>query len=327
MKHSQVEIFKLENDQTVFQVRFDNETVWLSQKQMSELFDKDSDTIGLHLKNIFSEKELEEDSTTELFSVVQKEGKRNVKRNIKHYNLDAIISVGYRVNSKRGTQFRQWATQRLKDYLVEGVAINERRLAQKNKEIQVLHDGIRILSRAIEQQATENRSFRWLQQFSLGLQLLDDYDHERLDDKGLNAKQAVYPDLEAYMRLVNQMREEFQSDVFGKEKDQGFSSAVSQIRQGFGGLDVYPTIEEKAVMLLYLIVKNHAFVDGNKRIAAACFLLFLEENDQLYLDNGQTIISSEALASLTLFVASSKAEEMETVKRLLMSVLNRKLKS
>ena len=234
MRENQLEIFKTENDQIIVQVRFDNDTVWLSQKQMSELFDKDSDTIGLHLKNIFSDQELDENSTTELFSVVQKEGKRNVKRNIRHYNLDAIISVGYRVNSKLGTQFRQWATQRLKDYLIEGVAINERRLAQKNKEIQVLHDGIRILSRVIEEQASDNKSFAWLQQFSIGLQLLDDYDHERLDDKGLNTKQASYPDLEAYIVLVNQMREEFHSDVFGKEKDGGFSSAINQIRQGFG---------------------------------------------------------------------------------------------
>jgi hypothetical protein len=147
---NQIEIFKTSDNQTIVQVRFEQDTVWLSQKQLSELFDKDSDTIGLHFKNIFLENELDENSSTELFSVVQKEGKREVKRTIKFYNLDAIISVGYRVNSIRGTQFRQWATKRLKDFLIDGVALNEKRLAQKNKEIQVLHDGIRILSRAIE---------------------------------------------------------------------------------------------------------------------------------------------------------------------------------
>ena len=236
--------------------------------------------------------------------------------------MDVIISVGYRVNSRRGIEFRQWATKRLKDYLIEGVAINEKRLEQKNKEIQVLHDGIRILSRAIEEKAIAE-DFGWLNQFSIGLQLLDDYDHEALDAKGIHSKNASYPTMNEYMELVELMRAEFNSDVFGKEKDGGFDSAVNTIKQGFGEQDVYPTLEEKAAMLLYLVVKNHAFVDGNKRIAAACFLLFLERNSMLYNSAGQTIISNEALASLTLFVASSKAEEMETVRKLLISVLNR----
>lgn len=321
-----IEIFNTNDNQTIVQVRFDHDTVWLNQKQMGDLFGKDSDTIGLHLRNIYNEEELEENSTTEFFSVVQKEGKRSVRRDIKYYNLDAILSVGYRVNSKRGTQFRQWATQRLKDYLIEGVAINEKRLEQKNKEIKVLHDGIRILSRAIEEQAANNESYAWLNKFSLGLQLLDDYDHEALDEKGNHTSNAKYPAMAEYMELVNQMRIEFNSDVFGKEKDGGFDSAVNLIQQGFGDQDVYPSIEEKAAMLLYLVVKNHAFVDGNKRIAAACFLLFLEQNGILYTSTGETIISNEALASLTLFVAASKADEMETAKKLLVSVLNRNLK-
>ena len=203
---NQIEIFTSIDNQIVVQVRFDHDTVWLNQKQLGELFEKDSDTIGLHLKNIFLEEELDEYSTTELFSVVQKEGKREVKRNIKFYNLDAIISVGYRVNSKRGTQFRQWATKRLKDYLMEGVAINEKRLEQKNKEIQVLHDGIRILSRAIEDQANHNENYAWLHQFSVGLQLLDDYDHESLDEKGKHTRKAAYPSMAEYMELVEKMR-------------------------------------------------------------------------------------------------------------------------
>ena len=323
---NQIEIFTSIDNQTVVQVRFEHDTVWLNQKQLGELFDKDSDTIGLHLKNIFLEEELDENSTTELFSVVQKEGKREVKRNVKFYNLDAIISVGYRVNSKRGTQFRQWATKRLKDYLIEGVAINEKRLEEKNKEIQVLHDGIRILSRAIEDQVSNHDNYAWLHQFSVGLQLLDDYDHESLDKKGKHTNKAEYPSMAEYMELVEKMRAEFNSDVFGKEKDGGFDSAVNQIRQSFGEQEIYPSIEEKAAMLLYLVVKNHAFVDGNKRIAAACFLLFLERNGLLYTNSGQPIISNEALASLTLFVAASKADEMETVRRLLISVLNRNLK-
>ena len=282
--------------------------------------------ISRHLINIFKEGELDRISTVAKNATVQIEANREVRREIEYYNLDAILSVGYRVNSKRGTQFRQWASNRLKDYLIEGVAINEKRLTQKDKVIQVLHDGIRILSRAIEDQANNNENYRWLHQFSIGLQLLDDYDHESLDSKGKNTRKAVYPNMDEYMGLVNQMRFEFNSEIFGKEKDGSFDSAINQIKQGFGELDVYPTIEEKAAMLLYLVVKNHAFVDGNKRIAAACFLLFLERNGILYTSKGETIISNEALASLTLFIAVSKAEEMETVKKLLISVLNRNLK-
>lgn len=319
---NEIIIYKTKDNQTQIEVHFENDTIWLSQKQMADLFDKDSDTIGIHLKNIFAEEELVEQATTEFLSVVQLEGKRQVKRNIKRYNLDAILSVGYRVNSKRGTQFRQWATQRLKDYLIEGFAINEQRLTQKNKEIQVLHDGIRILSRAIEEKAN-TEEFEWLNQFSLGLKLLDDYDHEALDKTGKHIRKAKYPALNEYMEVVERMKKDFNSTIFGKEKDGGFKSAVTLIEQQFDKKDIYLSIEEKASMLLYLIVKNHSFVDGNKRIAAACFLLFLERNNLLYNEQGQTIISNEALASLTLFVASSKAEEMETVKQLLVSILNR----
>jgi death-on-curing family protein len=233
--------------------------------------------------------------------------------------------VGYRVKSIRGTQFRQWATQRLKDYLIEGVAINEKRLNQKDKEIKILHDGIRILSRVIEEKLDTNEAYVWLHQFKMGLKLLDDYDHETLDSFGNHTKNVKYPSKSQYMELVDQMRSEFNSTVFGKLKDKSFESAIAQIKQAFGKKDAYPSIEEKAAMLLYLIVKNHAFVDGNKRIAAACFLLFLENNGLLTNRHQHPIISNEALASLTLFVASSKAEEMETVKKLLISVLNRNL--
>jgi death-on-curing family protein len=239
------------------------------------------------------------------------------------YNLDVIISVGYRVKSLRGTQFRQWATKRLKDYLIEGVAINEKRLAEKDKEIEVLHDGIRILSRVIEDTTLQLENLSWLHHFNLGLKLLDDYDHESLDIKGNHTRVANYPDASQYYELIDSMRAEFNSDIFGKEKDGGFDSSINLIQQSFNNQEIYPTIEEKAAMLLYLIVKNHAFVDGNKRIAAACFLLFLQTNSLLYHPSGRSIISNEALASITLFVAASKADEMETMKKLVISVLNR----
>jgi len=315
MNENQIEIYQ-NKEGVILNVQLSNETVWLNQEQLTLLFERDQSVISRHLANVFKEGELDKKSNMQKMHIA------NSDKPVWFYNLDVIISVGYRVKSIRGTQFRQWATKRLKDYLIEGVAINEKRLEQKNKEIQVLHDGIRILSRAIEEKATAE-DYAWLNQFSIGLQLLDDYDHEALDAKGIHSKNASYPTMNEYMELVELMRAEFNSDVFGKEKDGGFDSAVNTIKQGFGEQDVYPTLEEKAAMLLYLVVKNHAFVDGNKRIAAACFLLFLERNSLLYNSSGKTIISNEALASLTLFVASSKAEEMETVRKLLISVLNR----
>lgn len=241
---------------------------------------------------------------------------------INYFSLDVIISLGYRVRSKRGTQFRIWANKVLKEHLTQGYTVNEQRLKKLQKEVSFLHSGIQIMSRALEDKAKEE-GFEWLNEFSSGLKLLDDYDHENLDVKGKSNTKAKYPSQKQYNELVEQMRAAFDSDVFGVEKDGGFESATKQIEKGFENKDFYPTLEEKAAMLLYLIVKNHAFADGNKRIAAACFLLFLKKNNLLINEEGNTIISNEALASLTLFIAASKPEEMETVKRLVISILNR----
>ena len=316
MTGNQIEIFQ-SKDGIILEVQLSNDTAWLTQEQLSTLFERDISVISRHLRNVFKERELDKESNMQKMQIA------NSDKPVMLYNLDVIISVGYRVKSLRGTQFRQWATQRLKNYLIEGMVLNEKRLAQKNKEIQILHNGIRILSRAIEEKASTTEDFTWLHQFSIGLQLLDDYDHEALDSKGRHTNEVSYPDFSVYTDVVNAMRSEFNSGVFGKEKDDGFKSAIQQIRQGFGNEDAYPSIEEKAAMLLYLIIKNHAFVDGNKRIAAACFLMFLDRNSLLYTARGNTIISNEALASLTLFVAASKSEEMETVKNLIVSILNR----
>jgi death-on-curing family protein len=319
---NEIIIYKSKDKKTQIDVKFEHDSVWLTQQQMAELFGQTKQNISLHINNCFKEKELRSISVVKESLTTASDGK---KYKTKFYNLDLIISVGYRVKSIRGTQFRQWATQRLKDYLIEGVAINEKRLNQKNKEIKILHDGIRILSRVIEEKLDTNEAYAWLHQFKMGLKLLDDYDHETLDNFGNHTKNVKYPLKSQYMELVDQMRSEFNSTVFGKLKDKSFESAITQIKQAFGKKDAYPSIEEKAAMLLYLIVKNHAFVDGNKRIAAACFLLFLENNGLLTNRQQDPIISNEALASLTLFVASSKAEEMETVKKLLISILNRNL--
>lgn len=320
---NQIEIFQGANNEINVEVKFEDDTVWLSQAQIIKLFNGSKSNISEHIKYIFESEELAENSTVRNFRTVQMEGKRTVSRDIIHYNLDVIISVGYRVNSKRGVQFRQWATQKLKDFLVKGYSINEYRLAQKNQEIQFLHDGIRIMSRAIEE-VTNDEAYKWLDKFSKGLQLLDDYDHERLDIKGLSLVPGIHPHISEYVSIVNVMRTQFDSSVFGKKKDAGFESAISQIKQGFDDSYVYQSIEERAAMLLYLIIKNHAFVDGNKRIGAACFLLFLMRNNLLLSANGVPFISNDALASITLFVAASKPEEMETVKGLVISVLNRR---
>ena len=322
---SQIEIYQGSDGQTQIEVRFEGDTFWLPLQQISDLFQRDKSVISRHIKNIYEEGELAKEATVAKNATVQMEGKRTVEREVEFYNLDLILSVGYRVNSRQGTQFRIWATQRLKDYLVQGYAINEKRLAQKQQEVQTLKDGIRILSRAIEEKAGD-QNLDWLNHFAKGLELLDDYDHENLDNKGLTKRKASYPGLADYQNVIYSMRSEFESGVFGKEKDGSFESAVSQIGKGFGEEDFYPTLEEKAATLLYLIVKNHGFVDGNKRIAAACFLLFLQHNELLHNSEGIPIISNDALASLTLFIASSKPEEMETVKKLVISVLNRNRK-
>ena len=319
----QIEIYQATDGSTQINVQFEHDTVWLTQAQMAELFGKGRTTITEHINNVFTEGELLEEVVCRDFRHTTQHGAikgKSQSKDVKYYNLDVIISVGYRVKSKQGTQFRIWANKILKEYLVKGYSINEKRLEQKEQEVQLLKNGIQILSRAIEEKSEENE---WLAIFSKGLQLLDDYDHEELDSKGLTKKQALYPTRQDYQELINQMVVDFDSQVFGKEKDQNFQSSIAQIEKGFGENDFYPTLEEKATMLLYLVVKNHSFVDGNKRIAAACFLKFLQTNKMLFNAQNELIISNDTLASLTLFIASSKPEEMETVKRLVISVLNR----
>ena len=320
---NQIEIYQAQDGSTQIDVQLEEETVWLTQAQMAVLFNKGRTTITEHISNVFKEGELIEEMVCRDFRHTTQHGAikgKTQSKNVKYYNLDVIISVGYRVKSKQGTQFRIWANRILKDYLVKGYALNEKRLAQKEQELKLLKDGIHILSRAIEEKIEDNQ---WLTVFTKGLSLLDDYDHEQLDTKGLTTKEVNYPSLADYQELINEMLTEFDSDVFGKEKDKSFQSSIAQIGKGFGEADFYPTLEEKAAMLLYLVVKNHSFVDGNKRIAAACFLKFLQQNDMLFNSHQQPIISNDTLASLTLFIAASKPEEMQTVTRLVISVLNR----
>lgn len=316
---NKIEIFKTVDNQTEIQVHFDEDTVWLSQSQLIDLFQRDQSVISRHINNVFKEGELDKKSNMQKMHIA------NSDKPVAFYNLDVIISVGYRVKSQHGTQFRQWATRRLKDYLVKGYAINEHRLAQKQQQIEYLKTGIRIVSRAIED-ASNNQNKEVFQIFSKGLALLDDYDHEELDIKGTTKKETYYPTFDEYMTLIKVMYSDFESDVFAKPKDYSFNSSIGQIMQAFDGADLYPTIEEKASNLLYFIIKNHSFVDGNKRIAAACFVYFLEQNKALYKPNGKPIIDNNTLAALTLFIATSKSEESEIVKQLVISILNRNQK-
>jgi hypothetical protein len=251
MEH-QIEIYQSINDQIEINVQFEKETVWLSQKIMSDLFGKDTDTIGLHLKNIYEERELDENSTTELFSVVQIEGKRQVNRKIKYYNLDAIISVGYRVNSKQGTQFRQWATQRLKDYLVQGYAINEKRLQEATGKFEDLKNAVKLAAKAGNAEALTSVEAKGIlgviEQYAYALETLDKYDHQKLTIE--TAFEATEIQKLSYENAIEQIRiwRDFQKagNLFGNEKDQSFKSSLETIYQTFDTTDLYPTIEEKA---------------------------------------------------------------------------------
>jgi len=317
-KQSKIEIYKTSSG-TEIEIKLREESVWLDAHLIAKLFDVQRPAIVKHINNIYKSEELLKKTTCSILEQVAADGKM---RKMNLYNLDMIISVGYRVNSKKATQFRQWATQRLKDYLVKGYAINKKRLEQKNQEVLHLKTGIQILSRAIEEK-NEFENNEILNIFAKGLELLDNYDHEELDTKGKTEQKTIFPNYKDYIDFITEMYSDYENGVFAKPKDDSFHSSINQIKQTFNGKELYPSIQEKAANLLYLIVKNHSFVDGNKRIAAACFLYFLDKNKTLFDSNSKTIISNGTLASLTLFIATSKTKEAEIVKRLVISILNR----
>lgn len=279
-------IYKTSNNQIDVDIDYKNDTLWLSVEKISDLFEKDRTTIQRHIKNIYKEGELEQDSTCAFFAQVQKEGARNVTRQIPYYNLDVILAVGYRVSSKVATDFRKWATNVLKQYLISGYAVNEKRLAEKQEQIDVLRNSLNLFARSITSQAQNiddaQNLAKVLETFAKGLDLLDDYDNKSLATKGLTKREAVKISKDEYLALIAKMKPKFSSDVFANPKDESFDSSINQIYQTFGGEDCYPTLEEKAAMLLYMLVKNHSFTDGNKRIGAACFIHFLDRNNVLY---------------------------------------------
>ena len=315
-------IYKGTDGKTELQVNIKKDTIWLSLDQISTVFQKNKSTISRHIKNIFETNELERNQVVAKFATTAKDGK---VYQVDYYSLDMIISIGYRVNSKVATDFRKWATNVLKQYLVSGYAINEKRLAEKQEQIEVLKNSLNLLTRSITSQAKNiddaQNLAKVLEIFAKGLDLLDDYDNKTLATKGLTKREAVKISKDEYLELIAKMKPEFGSDVFANPKDESFDSSINQIYQTFGGEDCYPTLEEKAAMLLYMLVKNHSFTDGNKRIGAACFLHFLEKNDMLY-QNETPILDNATLFALTLLIASSKPEEKDTMKQVILSVLN-----
>ena len=238
-----------------------------------------------------------------------------------------ILSVGYRVNSKRGTQFRIWASRILKEHLVNGYTINQKRLMEQQSRLRELKESISLVERSLLSEVKNIEEARTiikvLADFASGLAILDDYDHETLETKGKSPAQAVKIGRDEFLKVVETMRGDFDSDIFGQQKDDSFDSSVSQMYQSFGGKELYPSIEHKAAMLLYLVIKNHSFVDGNKRIAAALFLYFLERNGLLYRAGGNRIIGNDGLATLTLLIAVSKPKEMDTMIKIIVTILNR----
>ena len=329
LNKGEIVIYTAKDGSISVNARLEDETIWLTQKAMAELFGVKTPAISKHLKNIFSEGELKENMVISILETTTKhgaiEGKTQTK-DTKYYNLDAIISVGYRVNSSRATQFRIWATSVLKDYITKGYAINEKRLKEQQSQISVLKNSIALMERSLIEQIdnldTARDVSKILNNFALGLNLLDDYDHKQLDKNGINKKEAKRILKEEFLKVINDMKSEFSSDVFAVPKDNSFDSSINQIYQTFDGVELYPTLEEKAAALLYLIVKNHSFTDGNKRIGASCFLYFLDRNNMLFRED-KPIIDNATLFSLTLLIAVSKPEEMETVKQIIISVLNR----
>lgn len=328
MTESEIKIYQTDDGQTKIDVKFENETVWLTQKQMAQLFDKDSDTIGLHLRNIYQSGELEEFATTEDSSVVQKEGKRQVQRKIKLYNFDAIISVGYRVNSKRGIQFRIWASSIIKEYLLTGFVIDNKRLIQQNNQLKELQNSVKILGDSLKVKTLTNDEsvglLKIISDYAYALDILDQYDYQSLEIKDTSGKETYRLTYEEAMKqIITAKKAHGNSDLFGHEKDNSFRSSISTIYQTFEGDDLYPSIEEKAANLLYFITKNHSFSDGNKRIAAFLFLYFLEKNGILFDSNGNKRIADNTLVALTLMIAVSKPDEKDTMAKVIVNLINK----
>jgi len=320
---NEILIYQAEDGSVITEVRLEQESVWLSQAKLAELFGRERSVITKHINNIFKEGELVPESVCANFAHTAEDGKTYA---VKHFNLDVIISVGYRVKSIRGTQFRIWANQILKDYLLRGYALNEKRLQEQNQKLIDLRDTVALLEKTVAHQAVGEDEAKGLLKviadYAYALTTLDRYDHGSLDLNGISKPTSFILDYDAAMEVVSSMKGEFDG-LFGMEKDQGFRSALGAIDQTFDGKDVYPSVEEKAANLLYFVVKNHAFSDGNKRIAAAIFLCFMAGHKLLYRPNGSKRIPDNALVALTLLIAESRPAEKEMIVKVIINLINR----
>jgi prophage maintenance system killer protein len=318
--NSSLEIYRSEGE-TQIDVRFENETVWLSLNQISSMFARDKSVVSRHLKNIYSSGELDQNSTVAKNATVQIEGGRQVIRELEFYNLDVIISIGYRVNSKVGTHFRQWATQRLKDYLIKGYAVNQERLSQLQQSFQLIREA--ALSEDFSKSQVKE-IIDVLADYAIGLDILDGYDKQNLELGMVQPNPVFQISYQEAKLAIEELRIKFGgSTLFGNEKDDSFKSSISTINQTFDGKKLYPSVEEKAANLLYFVVKNHSFTDGNKRIAAWLFIWYLAKNNYLLNSKGNPKVANNALATITLMVALSKPEEKELMVLVIVNSINK----
>lgn len=314
-------LYQSADGQTQLDVQLQNETVWLSQAQMAELFGRERSVITKHLRSVFQSEELDEESNVQKMHIAFSD------KPVTYYNLDVIISVGYRVNSKKGTQFRQWATQVLRQFLVQGYALNEKRLREDARQLTELKRLLRLQGELLEnQELTPDQTtalLRVLSDYARALDVLDQYDHQRLRITRTSPETPFELTYEAAMQAVDGLRKQFGGSVlFGREKDASFESSVRTIYQSFGGEELYPSVEEKAANLLYFVVKNHSFSDGNKRIAAFLFVWFMDKNGCLYKPDGSRRLADNALVALTLLIAESKPTDKEVMVTLVVNLIN-----
>ena len=327
---NQIIIYQTDDNQTQIDVRMENDTVWLTQAQMADLFQKDRTVISRHIRNVFKEGELDESLVCAKFALPKKYGRRKgymQEAEATIYNLDVIISVGYRVKSQRGVQFRQWANRVLKQYLIKGYAINER---LRHEQISELRQLVQVVGRTLQHREQENTIetqdlLDVVVDYTYALDTLDNYDYERLTIDQTTKVASFHATYENAMEQIQRLRDKFGASIlFGNEKDDSFRSSIGQIYQTFGGEELYPSVEEKAAMLLYLVTKNHSFSDGNKRIAATLFLWFLNNNHLLYHSDGSKRIADSTLVALTLMIAESKTEEKDVMVKVVVNLINQR---
>ncbi|WP_214229568.1 RhuM family protein [Pedobacter sp. B4-66] len=317
----QITIYQTKDGTTSIEVKLENDTIWLNQAQITSLFKRDRTVITKHINNIFKEKELVEKSN------VQKMHIANADRPVAFYSLDVIISVGYRIKSLEGTQFRIWANKILKEYLVKGYSLNESRLREQNEQLNSLKNTVSLLTNVLENKELNSDEatglLKVVSDYAYALDILDKYDHQQLTIEGTTDQELFAINYEEAIQAIYDLKDKFGgSSLFGNEKDQSFKSSISTIYQTFDGVDLYPSVEEKAASLLYFVVKNHSFTDGNKRIAAYLFVWFLEKNSILYRADGYKRIADNALVALTLMIAESKSDEKEMMVKVVVNLIN-----